>query len=78
MSTAQPTVIRWHHPRWISYALIIAGILGVMVGIADPSGNPEGRAAMVPPAQLAQFRADANAGFPLPPHPDQPPRGPGA
>jgi hypothetical protein len=31
-----------------------------------------------PPAQLAQLRADANAGFPLPPHPDQPPRGPGA
>ena len=78
MSTPQPPVIRWHHPRWISYALVIAGVLAVMVGVADPSGNPEGRVPAESPAQLAQFRADANAGFPLPPHPDQPPRGPGA
>lgn len=62
--------------RAVPLAMILIGLLAVFIGLLNPGGATE-----APPAasaQLAQLRADANAGFPLPSVPDNPPRGPGA
>jgi hypothetical protein len=58
----------------LSAALVVLAVLAVLVGIFDP-GAPSRPSE--PADRIAIDRADADAGFPKQPEPDNPPRGPG-
>jgi hypothetical protein len=57
--------------------MIMFGLLAVFMGLLNPGGAAQPRPGGLTTDQLEQVRADANAGFPRPPLPDNPPRGPG-
>ena len=64
------------HSR-ISIAMILFGLIAVFMGLLNPGDGTAARPTGLTVDQIELVRADANAGFPLPPLPDNPPRGPG-
>jgi hypothetical protein len=68
----------WHRSRLISVAVIVFGLMAVPIGLANPHGNEHRASAEHTALQRQRDRADSIAGFPIAPHPDAPPRGPGA
>ncbi len=64
------------HSR-ISIAMILFGLIAVFMGLLNPGDGTAPRRTGLTSDQIELVRADANAGFPLPPLPDNPPRGPG-
>jgi hypothetical protein len=58
-------------------AMIVFGLLAVFMGLLNPGGADQPRPSGLATAQLELVRADAVGGFPRPPLPDNPPRGPG-
>jgi hypothetical protein len=74
--TPEMSPIAWRHPRTLSVALVLFALVAVPIGLAGPE-RPADRHGLELTAQLRQqARADVTAGFPAPPHPDAPPRGP--
>jgi hypothetical protein len=63
--------------RAVPIAMIVLGLLAVFMGLLDPGGASQPRPSGYTTAQLELIRADAAGGFPRPPLPDNPPRGPG-
>lgn len=63
--------------RAIPIAMILFGLIAVFMGLLNPGGAVRPRPAGLTSDQLALARADARGGFPRPPLPDNPPRGPG-
>lgn len=63
--------------RAVPIAMILFGLVAVFVGLLDPGGASQPRPGGFTSAQRELVRADAAAGFPRPPLPDNPPRGPG-
>jgi hypothetical protein len=64
--------------RVLPFAMIAIGLAGVFLGLLDPGGSSDSRPPALPVEQIQLVRADTAAGFPPPPLPDNPPRGPGA
>jgi len=64
-------------PRAIPVAMILFGLVAVFVGLANPGGSTDPRPQGLTADQGQMIRADAVAGFPRAPLPDNPPRGPG-
>lgn len=69
--------IRWHHATGLSIALTLSGLAAVLIGLDDPHSTDNRSGLEHSAVQRQQDRADAIAGFPVAPHPDAPPRGPG-
>jgi hypothetical protein len=63
--------------RAIPVAMILFGLVAVFVGLANLGGSTDPRAQELTADQRQMIRADAVAGFPRAPLPDNPPRGPG-
>jgi hypothetical protein len=63
--------------RAVPIAMTIFGLLAVFIGLLDPGRGGQPRPSGLTDEQMALVRADAVGGFPRPPLPDNPPRGPG-
>jgi hypothetical protein len=63
-------------PHWISVAIIAFALFIIPFGLAGPHGATHHRIADLTAEQVRIDRADAIAGFPVPPHPAETPRGP--
>lgn len=67
----------WGPPRFLSILIIVAALAAVPIGLADPHSTRDSAALAHSALERQQAQADATAGFPVAPHPDAPPRGPG-
>jgi hypothetical protein len=63
--------------RAVPIAMIVFGLIAVFFGLLNPGGADQPRPNGLATEQLETVRADAVGGFPRPPLPDNPPRGPG-
>ena len=63
--------------RAVPIAMILFALLAEIVGPMDPGAGAGQSHHGQTSDQLQLIRADLAAGFPAPPHPDNPPRGPG-
>ena len=75
---ARPSEDERKESRAIPIAMTVFGMVAAFVGLLDPGGASQPRPGGYTSAQLELIRADAAGGFPRPPLPDNPPRGPGA
>ena len=63
--------------RAVPMAMMLFALIATFTGLLSGGGPNSTPAPGLGTDQTELIRADANAGFPLPPEPDNPPRGPG-
>jgi hypothetical protein len=63
--------------RAVPMAMMLFALIVTFTGLLSGDGPHSPPPPALGTAQMELIRADANAGFPLPPEPDNPPRGPG-
>ncbi|MEA3013798.1 MAG: hypothetical protein QOD42_2343 [Sphingomonadales bacterium] len=71
-------LIEERRSRAVPIAMTVFGPLAVFMGLLNPGANDQPRPSGPTTEQIELVRADAAAGFPRPPLPDNTPRDPGA